>query len=195
MTQGRRKGFHHSKETKLKMSFSKKNMSNDTKKKMSKAKIGEKNAMYNKIFSEEHRKKLSESHKGKPTWNKGKKLSKEHISNLVKSHKGKKRKHSNETRRKMSEAKKGNKCYKWMGGITPINAKIRNSIEYKLWREAVFKRDNYTCVWCFDNKGGNLNADHIKPFSLFPELRFAIDNGRTLCVDCHRKTDTYGGLL
>jgi 5-methylcytosine-specific restriction endonuclease McrA len=68
-----------------------------------------------------------------------------------------------------------------------------------LWRESVFKRDNYTCVWCgAKNKKGNgktvvLNADHIKPFALYPELRFAIDNGRTLCVDCHRKTDNFGG--
>lgn len=80
----------------------------------------------------------------------------------------------------------------WKGGITPLNQIIRHSIEYKLWRIAVFERDKYTCRFC-GQIGGKLNADHIKPFSLFPELRFAIDNGRTLCIDCHRKTSTYGG--
>lgn len=40
--------------------------------------------------------------------------------------------------------------------------------------------------------GGNLEADHIKPYSLFPELRYEVDNGRTLCVDCHKKTPTWG---
>lgn len=72
------------------------------------------------------------------------------------------------------------------------------SLEYKLWRKAVFKRDNYTCIWC-GIKGsepkGFLNADHIKPFSLYPELRFELSNGRTLCVPCHKKTDTYKGKI
>ena len=85
----------------------------------------------------------------------------------------------------------GEKNINWKGGITPINEKIRQSTEYKLWRIAVFTRDNFTCVWCGDNTSGSLNADHIKPFAYYPELRFAIDNGRTLCEDCHRKTDTY----
>lgn len=78
----------------------------------------------------------------------------------------------------------------WMGGITPINRRIRNSKEYAAWREAVFKRDNYTCVWC-GQIGWELNADHILPFATHPALRFEITNGRTLCLSCHKKTDTY----
>lgn len=84
----------------------------------------------------------------------------------------------------------------WKGGISPENEKVRKSLDYKLWREAVFARDNFTCTWCGLKSGCGkavtLNADHIKPFAYFPELRFEISNGRTLCVDCHRKTDTYG---
>ncbi len=80
----------------------------------------------------------------------------------------------------------------WKGGKTKETIRLRSSLEYKLWRDSVFKRDNYTCVWCHQ-LGGKLNADHIKPWAYFPELRFAIDNGRTLCVECHRTTDTFCG--
>lgn len=78
----------------------------------------------------------------------------------------------------------------WKGGATEKNKKIRTSLEYKVWRRAVFERDDYTCVWC-GVRGAYIEADHIKPFAFFPELRFNLDNGRTLCRPCHIKTDTY----
>jgi 5-methylcytosine-specific restriction endonuclease McrA len=89
------------------------------------------------------------------------------------------------------EINRGPKCNFWRGGVSTENERQRKSLEYRIWRKAVFERDNYTCIWC-GIRGGTLHADHIKPFSLFPELRFAIDNGRTLCIACHKTTDTYG---
>ena len=79
----------------------------------------------------------------------------------------------------------------WKGGISKTTRKFKanfqNTIEYRLWRTAVFTRDKYTCVWCGSKKSGTLNADHIQEFALYPELRLAIDNGRTLCRECHYK--------
>lgn len=75
-------------------------------------------------------------------------------------------------------------------GKTSLAKKIRSSKEYKLWRESVFIRDKYTCIWC-NTKWWKLNADHIKWFAQYPELRLAIDNWRTLCEDCHRTTDNF----
>lgn len=83
---------------------------------------------------------------------------------------------------------------KWRGGITPLNHKLRTAEEMKEWRKAVFKRDNYTCRHCGE-VGGKLNADHIKPFSQYPELRTVLENGRTLCVPCHKNTPTYVGKV
>jgi 5-methylcytosine-specific restriction endonuclease McrA len=87
---------------------------------------------------------------------------------------------------------RGKKASNWRGGVSNKNDLIRHSAKYKSWRTKVFKRDRYTCVQC--KKGGKyIQADHIKPFAYFPKLRFNIDNGRTLCMDCHSKTDTYKG--
>jgi len=102
---------------------------------------------------------------------------------------------SEETRRKLSGLRKGEKSHFWKGGVSQENRTERmnfmGTFNYKLWRKRIFERDNYTCQIC-KQVGGTLNADHIKPYSLFPELRLEMDNGRTLCAPCHRKTDTYG---
>lgn len=79
----------------------------------------------------------------------------------------------------------------WKGGVTPVNKALRMSLDYAIWRRKVFVRDNFTCVHC-GQRGGRLEADHIKAFAHFPDLRFDVSNGRTLCASCHRKTDTYG---
>lgn len=129
---------------------------------------------------------------------KGYKQTVQHKLSLSKNHKGFLGvKHSLKTRRLLSEQRKGEKGSNWQGGKVVENKKIRKSLDYRIWREAVFKRDNYTCIWCGTRSGNGkaveLHPDHIKPFAYYPELRFAIDNGRTLCISCHKTTETYGG--
>ena len=183
-----KKGFKHTEESKRKIGLGSKGRikSEEERKNISIAKTGKyysklSEAKKGHIVTEETKLKLSLKLKGRPN-----------IKNSILL-KGKK--HSEEQRKRNSDAQKGEKGSNYRGGITPINKLIRNSLEYRLWRESVFKRDNWTCVWCGAKSGNGraivLNADHIKPFAYYPELRFAIDNGRTLCVECHRKTDTY----
>lgn len=98
------------------------------------------------------------------------------------------KKHSKETRLKLSkshEGKIGEQASNWKGGVTPINKAIRNSFEYEEWRTKVFERDLYTCQLC-NEVGGYLQADHIKPFAIYPDLRLELSNGQTLCITCHK---------
>ena len=86
---------------------------------------------------------------------------------------------------------KGDKSHLWRGGITNQERVARNSARYDLFRRFILARDNFTCQIC-NKRGGKLCVDHIKEWFLYPALRFDTDNGRTLCVECHRKTDTFG---
>lgn len=115
------------------------------------------------------------------------------ISNYAKN-RGVSHMHTKEAHLKKSLSITGEGHWNWQGGITPKNKTDRNNIKYKNWRESVFKRDNYTCQIC-GIRGKELQADHIKPFAYFPKLRLNIDNGRTLCVECHKGTDTYMGRV
>ena len=129
--------------------------------------------------SKEYKKNMSNILKGKPK-------SKEHALNI-------------------SKAKRGANSNLWKGGRSSLQQILRHSFQYRQWRSDVYTRDDYTCQEC-GIKGGTLNADHVKSFAsildeyniktleeaLFCEELWNINNGRTLCVPCHRKTDTYG---
>lgn len=149
-------------------------------------------------FTDDHKRKIGLANSVSL---KGRKLPQDVREKIGKAHTGLKyKKWSLESRQRLSDAQKGkkrpwcsgDKSNLWKGGKTKESLKIRTSLEYRLWRNSVFIRDNYTCVWC-GVRGGKLNADHIKPFCDYPEIRLALDNGRTLCEDCHRKTDTFCG--
>jgi 5-methylcytosine-specific restriction endonuclease McrA len=134
------------------------------------------------------------------------------------------RRHTEETRRKLSENKMGprnpnyrrfgllnplfgkrnpklagkNNC-KWRGGITDLNNRIRTCAYYSLWREKEFARDRYKCARCGDDRGGNLEAHHIRPFYKIMEKNcisdyeaamackelWDVDNGIAICEKCH----------
>jgi len=122
---------------------------------------------------------------------------------------------SKETRSKMSAAKNGKWGGKYVGSShpkwllpeqrkAPLYKQIRDCVKMHEWRKMVFERDNYTCQGC-QKRGGTLNADHIKQFALIlkengvktleeavscQEL-WQLSNGRTLCDECHRKTETF----
>lgn len=164
-------------------------------------------------MSEEHRRKISDAQKGRRftdehraklrgprphaiPWNKGKSI---YLGGGFKEghipwNKGKPQPEETKLKCRLANIGRfvGAKGSAWKGGITPEHERIRHSLEYQEWRQAVFERDGYACIECGDNRGGNLEADHIKPFAFFTELRFDTDNGRTLCHDCHTKTPTYG---
>ena len=154
--------------------------------------------------------------KGSIPWNKGKKMTNYPQCGFQKGHppfKGcfsRGSKHTMESRRKMSNSLKGRKPPKtvfksenmrgdkhpnWKGGITPENNEIKNSFIYREWRKKVFQRDDWTCQKCKLRQGWNkrlkrrivIEAHHILNFGEYPELRFVVENGITLCKECHMR--------
>ena len=96
---------------------------------------------------------------------------------------------SEKSRRKMSES--GKKRWAKFIKKTPIYHHNKTQ-EYKEWIKKVFTRDNFTCQKC-KIRGVYLEAHHIKSYTHYPKLRFKLNNGITLCKDCHKLTDNYKG--
>lgn len=87
---------------------------------------------------------------------------------------------------KLNGFTKGEDHYMWKGGVTPIYNKLRKSRQYRNYVLAVFFRDDYTCQICGKKEVGRMNANHIKKFSEYPDLRTNPLNGITLCPPCHK---------
>jgi hypothetical protein len=180
-------------------------LSEEHRKKLSLIKLGKPGNRLGSHISEEHRKKLSDYWKGK----KRQACSEETKIKIGDANRGKLlgTKHDKERieKRKMLI---GNKSPNWKGGISTINKCCRNIIEYKQWRSDVFTRDNWTCQTCgFRGNSGYINVHHIKGFGkILKENKIKnileardcvelwdIDNGITLCEECHCLTDNYKG--
>lgn len=102
------------------------------------------------------------------------------------------------------------KCYvgverpQWKGGISRLQTLIRQTPENRLWTKQCLYRDKYKCLEC--GTKGALQVDHVVPLSFLLQKNkitsviqarecvelFDLENGRTLCIPCHKKTNTYG---
>ena len=78
---------------------------------------------------------------------------------------------------------KGKKLKKEGEYITPESKRERGRFRREMQMK-VFKRDGYTCQIC-GQEGGDLQVDHIQSWADYPELRFEMDNCRTVCMSCH----------
>lgn len=124
-------------------------------------------------------------------------------------------KRSEDTRRKMSAAQKGKKHspetlvkmsasrigkpllknagpnhYNWKGG----DSRQRYPLEYMAWARAVKRRDHFTCRRCGHHQRRGMHAHHVLPWADFPQWRFDVSNGITLCPPCHRNTGLHVGV-
>lgn len=142
----------------------KKNAQKVTTKMLNSLKLGR---VSGKKLSEETKKKISSSKKGSIPWNKGKKM-------------------SFETKKKISMFRQNGE---WNGFLTPENRLERLKFKNEMQKQ-VLERDSYTCQMCGE-KGGKLQVDHIQSWKEYVELRFSMDNCRTLCMACHYRI-TFG---
>ena len=80
---------------------------------------------------------------------------------------------------------RGENSPSWKGGTYSTERHTAmGRIEYKLWRDACFSRDGYTCQK-YGTVGGDLVVHHVNNWAEYPDIRLAIDNGITLSKKAH----------
>lgn len=127
--------------------------------------------------TEEQKRKQREAMKGKSAWNKGMRGWTKKYPNAG-FQKGHGSFTTQEGRKRQGQKVSGDKNPTWRGGA------------WNYWNGQAKIRDNYTCQMCGFSDKEIMQVDHIKPKSLFPELKKVLDNLMTVCPNCHaRKTN------
>ena len=87
-----------------------------------------------------------------------------------------------------TEKRSGKNHYKYNFALTDEDRMARDmqNGEIRKWRDKVYLRDDYVCQVC-GQKGCKLNAHHLNSWDYYENERFNVDNGITLCENCHRK--------
>ena len=163
-----------------------------------KKKVSGKNSVhYGKHPSEETRNKMSIAKRGKISLLRG----------IPRSEEMKKKVRGINNYKYDKPSKYGSESPNWKGGITELNNQIYNCFKYRQWRSDIFTRDNFICQEC-SIIGKILNAHHKKSFSsilqkyeittlqeaLECEELWNINNGITLCKNCHEKIHANCGV-
>jgi len=171
-------------------------VSEEQKQKQREKMLGRPSPMKGRIRSLESNLKQSIAMKSKSPWNDG--LVGVQESPMKGKH------HTSESIEKIKENTtiySGEDHWNWQGGITPLYKQIRFCNRYDEWRNLVFRRDSFTCQHC-KILGVRFEAHHIKLFStllkennittleqaILCESLWDLNNGLTLCEECHNKT-------
>lgn len=86
----------------------------------------------------------------------------------------------------VGRTQRGSNHPKWNGGSHYEDKKFRSTEEYEKWRTHVYQRDRWTCQKCgIKCNRHNIIAHHKLSFKYFPSVRYVVDNGITLCRNCH----------
>jgi hypothetical protein len=116
-------------------------------------------------------------------------------------------KHSDESRKKMSEShigiQAGEKhpmfgkkqsqevCEKISVALTGKyngeNSRHWKGGDWRYWKKMCLTRDDYTCQICGLREPEIMDVDHIIPKTINPELKFEMSNLMVLCPNCHRR--------
>jgi hypothetical protein len=88
------------------------------------------------------------------------------------------------------DSKRGENNYNYKRELTDEQRAENNSRanlpEQRVWKKLVYIRDGHSCMCCGSSQSNFLQAHHLDGYNWCIEKRTDVENGATLCIDCHK---------